>query len=195
MGLLDSDRLWIDRRSGSLNPLARYEIQDAEGATLGRAVEEKPSGWILALKVTRMRPMTPLILRVEDASGFPVFSLVRAWGWWAMPPVEVQSAAGILLLRLRGENPFLLRGRIVMEDPFFGPIGRIRLQGIAWWDRLYEVQDMDGRSVASFRWIRESMWWPPRRCEVCVERDPWRERWPFAPLAAALTVALKVEDR
>lgn len=196
MGLPELDRLWIYRRSGLLDPLACYEIRDAAAAILGRAVEEKPPVWLLALKVTRMRLMTPLTLRVEDAAGFPVFSLVRSWGWWAMPPVEVQNAVGVLLLRLRSENPFFLLGGMVMEDPFLGPIGRILpLQRIALGDRLYEVQDLDGHSVASFRWIRERIGWPPRWCEIYVERSSWRERWPFAPLAAALTTALWVEAR
>ncbi|WP_322798983.1 hypothetical protein [Thermoflexus sp.] len=194
MSLLDSDHLWIYRWSGSLNPLARYEIRDAGDAILGHAVEERPSVWMLALKVTRMRPMTPLVLLLRDASGFPVFSLVRSWDWWGTKPVEIQNAAGIPLLRFRSHG--FLGHEVAIEDPFLGPIGKIRpLQVITLGDRRYEAQDPDGHSVASFRWIQESIWWPSRRCEVRVERGAWRERWPFAPLAAALMVALRVEAR
>ncbi|MCS7251699.1 MAG: hypothetical protein RMK32_07790 [Anaerolineae bacterium] len=194
MRLLDVDHFWIYRRSGYLNPLARYEIWDAEDAILGHAVEERPCVWILALKVTRMRLGTPLVLSVKDASGLPVLSLVRSWIWLWTKPVEVQNPAGIPLLRFCLPG-FLGRG-IAIEDPFLGPIGKIfRSQWFTLGDRLYEVQDPQGRSVACFRWIKESMWWPPRRCEVRVERGAWRERWPFAPLAAALMIALLLENR
>jgi hypothetical protein len=188
----------LRRRDTVISALASYDIGDPSGTVIGRAEEVCEWRWLRALKVTRLRAVTPLRMRVEITHPSGFFLIERDWDWQGTKPIRACLSNGTLLVRLRRTRKFfgVLFGETVIERPDCSQIGTIvTLQPIVLWGLRYELRDLQQRPVARWQWFVESRWSPPRRCAVALEPGVPSDPWSLVALVASLDTALRVARR
>ncbi|MFN3284732.1 MAG: hypothetical protein ACK45F_00445 [bacterium] len=194
MEAFNRPHLLLYRLDRPLDPLAVFEVRTPEGAVLGRAVEVCSSAGLRALKRTRLRQASPLVLRVEGPDGTPAFTLERGWDWWGTKPVRVLRPGGSGLIVLRREGRVFLRTRV--ETPDGRTLATVHaLQRWLLWDLRYELRDPQKTPLAHVCWFVGSWWSSFRHGEVRVQQREASPPWPVVALAVALYLGLGIARR